>query len=151
MERDGTNISSTTDYTQDDLSVRQPDEDHPMGYGVEVKKYNIHSGPLPSPETLRAYDETVPGAGERILRMAEKQLDHNIDADNATIRHISNSAKRGQWLGFILALVLIGTGIGAMVLEQTAVACTIFGTAIIGVVSSFVSNIIKSKREENKK
>lgn len=34
------------------------------------------SGPLPPPQILGQYDEVLPGAAERILRMAEKQQDH---------------------------------------------------------------------------
>jgi len=34
-----------------------------------------YSGPLPDPATFEAYDHTTPGAGERILAMAEKLSD----------------------------------------------------------------------------
>lgn len=44
------------------------------------------SGPLPPPQILGQYDEVLPGAAERILRMAEKQQDHRIGVDQSGIR-----------------------------------------------------------------
>ena len=34
------------------------------------------SGPIPPPQVLKQYEEIIPGAGERILAMAEKEQDH---------------------------------------------------------------------------
>lgn len=36
----------------------------------------VFQGPIPPPELLKQYDEFVPGAGDRILSMAEKEQDH---------------------------------------------------------------------------
>ena len=34
------------------------------------------SGPLPSPDALAKYDQVVPGAAERIIKMAEQEAKH---------------------------------------------------------------------------
>lgn len=41
-----------------------------------------YSGPLPLPEDLAKYDRVVPGAAERILRMAENESEHRRKRDN---------------------------------------------------------------------
>lgn len=38
-----------------------------------------HSGPLPHPQTLAAYDGVVPGLAERIVAMTERELAHQQD------------------------------------------------------------------------
>lgn len=38
-----------------------------------VQLQQHYSGPLPQPEALAKYDQIVPGAAERIIKMAEKR------------------------------------------------------------------------------
>ncbi len=59
------------------------------------------SGPLPPPQVLGQYDEILPGAAERILRMAEKQQDHRIGADQSGIRR----ANWGLGAGYSLSVM----------------------------------------------
>ncbi len=142
------NISSTTDYNQHNPTASPLEGTQGISYGVEVREYEAHSGPLPSPDVLKAYDDIVPGAAERIIRMAEKQLDHNIGYDQATLKCVNNSEKRGQWFGFILTIILIGAGVWATLEGQIAVACVIFGTAIAAVAGAFVSNMLRMKKNK---
>jgi len=44
------------------------------------------AGPLPHPSVLAGYDDVVPGSAERILRMAEKQLEHRIGTESLLAR-----------------------------------------------------------------
>lgn len=64
------------------------------------------SGPLPDPETLRQYGEVMPGLGERIVAMAEREQAHRHEVD----RSLVNVFSRGQWLGFALGLVSLVVG-----------------------------------------
>ena len=65
------------------------------------------SGPLPHPNHLAAYEQTLPGAADRILTMAEKQQNHRMNLENPVIPSEVQINKRGQWFAFILGLVLI--------------------------------------------
>jgi len=38
------------------------------------------SGPVPHPQILQGYDQIIPGAAERILRMAEEDAEHQRPA-----------------------------------------------------------------------
>lgn len=42
------------------------------------------SGPLPSPEALAKYDQVVPGAAERIIKMAEQEAAHRQNEERKT-------------------------------------------------------------------
>lgn len=50
-----------SDNTSDNQEVTVQREEH------------LFSGPLPAPDVLRGYDDILPGAAERIIRMAEKE------------------------------------------------------------------------------
>jgi len=44
-----------------------------------------YSGPLPPAEQAAAWDAVVPGAADRILKMAEKQQEHRHELEKTTI------------------------------------------------------------------
>lgn len=64
------------------------------------------SGPLPPPEYLDAYEKTLPGAPDRILVMAEKQVDHRIDVEKTIVKKKFNQSTLGQIIGAILIFFL---------------------------------------------
>ena len=64
-----------------------------------------YSGPLPPPAVLQRYDQVVPGAAERLLRMAENQSKHRQELERIVVR----SGSRDSLLG-IIAGVLVSCG-----------------------------------------
>ena len=72
------------------------------------------SGPLPIPSDFRQYDETLPGAAERILQLAERQQDHRHSMEAAafaTADKIVTKDSRRSYLGIILAFIIAMTGL----------------------------------------
>lgn len=60
-----------------------------------VEQYFSTAGPLPSPESLKRYEEVVPGAAERLLRLA---TEHQANANRLAAR----AAARAQyWWGVV--------------------------------------------------
>ena len=66
------------------------------------QKLEITAGPIPSPQVLQQYNQVMPDAAERIVRMAEKQSDHRIDLERKVVD--SNIIK--SYLGMILAATI---------------------------------------------
>ena len=64
---------------------------------ARVTTYTEVSGPIPSPQILQQYNNIVPSAAERIIRMAEKQSDHRMALENRVVS--SNLVK--SYLGMI--------------------------------------------------
>lgn len=77
---------------------------------IEFMIQRSHTGPLPTPESFRQYEEVLPGAADRILRMAENQQNHRIGLENQAIRRQFNQSGTGQWMAFFLAIYLISVG-----------------------------------------
>ena len=90
------------------------------------------SGPLPPPMALQMYDDVLPGAAERILKMTENQQQHRLEQERALvaqeqytletarITHAAESgrSKLGLIFAFIIALVGIGASVGLVVAGQ---------------------------------
>lgn len=89
---------------------------------VRQHSMQAFSGPLPHPDILKKFDEVVPGAAERIIKMAEGQFEHRTALERKVIESDIERSKRGQVLGFLIAIV--GLVASALI--------AIFGNAIAG-------------------
>ena len=89
---------------------------------VIVRQQMSFSGPLPPPEVLKKFDEVVPGAAERIIKMAERQFTHRTELERKVIDSDIARSKWGQVLGFVIAIA------GLIV----AVLVSIYGNALAG-------------------
>jgi uncharacterized membrane protein len=69
------------------------------------------SGPLPPPAALEQFERSSPGAAGRILDMAEREEDHRHAQEQAMLDSDVAARTRGQWMAFLVALVIIAGGI----------------------------------------
>jgi len=104
---------------------------------VEERQF---SGPLPPPEDFAKYEENLPGAADRILNMAEKQLDHRISSEDKYLDHKVNVGKAGQVLGFILVLCCIAVSLALGLKGHDDLAKWIGVTTVACVAAVFVLN-----------
>jgi uncharacterized membrane protein len=74
-----------------------------------VKQQSLmYSGPLPTSGEFNGYEQTLPGAANRILVLAEQEAEHRRKNEEKIIQHSIERSKRGQNFAFILALVSMG-------------------------------------------
>lgn len=114
-------------------------------YAIEQKSY---SGPLPAPEDFAEYENILPGSTDRILKMAEKQVDHRISSDNKIIDNTYRQSGRGQILGAILVVMF---GVISLILGLTghdSLAKYIGVTTVIGLAVVFVLNKIPLQNDK---
>jgi uncharacterized membrane protein len=96
------------------------------------------SGPLPSAQEFEIYERTVPGLGSRIMIMAEKDQQSNLDRLNR-----SNIHEIGlRYLGMVCAFMIVMAFCGLIYLaiknnmEWTASIISIAGIATL--ISKFI-------------
>jgi len=80
---------------------------HRSGALVHQTQQTIYQGPLPQPEDFAAYERVLPGAADRILKMAENQATHRQGME----RRALNGDIVKSMMGTILAYITFG---GAM-------------------------------------
>jgi len=111
-----------------------------------------HKGPLPASEDFASYELITPGAGNRIIEMAERSLAHNQsmqvreqDRDDREQQRATSyqtnefaEARRGQNYG--LTICLSGIGLGTLcILLGHEVAGTVFGgVPLVTMVYTFI-------------
>ena len=105
----------------------------PQNQLVTLQKQELFQGPIPHPDLLKKYDEVVPGAAERILRLAEEEQQHRHqmdlnDADNnKKLLQLSESdlssahefRKRGQSFGFVICLICLFSALYATYVQMS--------------------------------
>lgn len=103
---------------------------------ILIQKQESFSGPIPHPEHLKKYNQIVPGSANRILKMAESDLEHiqKIQTRENIIESIATVG--GLIAGFIIAVIAL-IGSGYLIMEDHDVAGTILGggslTALVGI------------------
>jgi uncharacterized membrane protein len=104
-------------------------------------------GPIPPPEILIKYNDAVPDAAERILKMAETQLAHRISIENQVVSSNCKAQQRGPIYGLLVCFAAIGGGIYLVHTGKDAAGLASLITPLAGIVAVFVYGKIQQKRE----
>ncbi len=112
---------------------------------------HIWSGPLPPPAVLAHYEHILPGAADRIIAMAEKQLDHRQRLEHGAITANIDAQKRGVWLGFLIALIVVGGGIWIILSGHSTAGLVAIVSALTALVGAFVYGRKRQKGELERK
>lgn len=109
-----------------------------------VQLQQHYSGPLPHPEALAQYDQIVPGAAERIIQMAEKEMAHRHETENTMTKSAIRTTYLGIVFAFLSVLVLSGSVLYALYKGFDTVAGSIAVGSIAAVAGVFI--FFKSKK-----
>jgi uncharacterized membrane protein len=100
--------------------------------------------PLPDASILARYDQIVPGAAERILKLTEVQSAHRQRIESETLTAQIKESKRGQWIAAVISVLFL-VGSVLVTLEGHNVVGTVLGG---GTVATLVTAFIGSKRQQ---
>ena len=112
---------------------------------IVIQRTESFSGPLPHPEHFERYNQILPGASDRLLKMSEDDLKHihNIQKTQISIERIAViGGLIAAWTISIIALL----GSGYLVLKGHDVSGSILGT---GSLTSLVGVFIYGRKVQN--
>lgn len=109
------------------------------------------SGPLPPPEILAGYDKVLPGAADRIIKMAEKQAQHRQGLESSTVKSDSKRAYLGVVSAFVLSFTAILGGIIAVCLGHDTAGAAISTTGVALLAGTFIYGTIARRGERVEK
>lgn len=96
------------------------------------------SGPLPAPFLLEQYENVVPGAAERVIQMAEKMSDHEMECGRIALDAAVADTKRGQWLGAAVVIVVLACVMIALFTGHEDLAKRLGGWTVVILAAVFV-------------
>lgn len=97
---------------------------------------------------LQQYNDILPDAAERILRMAEAQSSHRQDLERRVVKSDILKSYLGIGAGFLTALVAIGCGSWVAYQGQPGAGVAIGGLPVVGLVLAFLKGT--SARQEER-
>jgi uncharacterized membrane protein len=86
------------DHTSGNVPARGPEH---IGNIIHRREQALFQGPLPSPDAFAAYERVLPGAADRILKMAETQAGHRQKLESRALRGDLTKAMMGTILAYI--------------------------------------------------
>jgi uncharacterized membrane protein len=109
------------------------------------------SGPLPPPQLLHQYNEVVPDGAERLMKMAEVQQTHRQELERTVIHGNVRSEARGQWMGLLISLVVVGAGTYLAAIGKQLTGGLLVGVDVVALASVFVYGKHLQRQELDKK
>ena len=98
---------------------------------VQQVSLKLFSGPLPSPDDLKRYDEAAPGAADRILTVFEKEQQMQADGQAGILDTERRRIDRATLLGLaLIGIAGIATWKGAAVIAVPLGLAGVIGTLI---------------------
>ncbi len=101
--------------------------------------------PIPDPDELRRYEETLQGSANRILLMAEEEGKERRAREKDIVDTDNFISKGGLILGFVCFLLPIFLSVVLALNGQPDFAKWLLGASVLSVIPSFLKVIRKSK------
>ena len=102
------------------------------------------SAPLPDPHTLQQYNEVVPGAADRIIRMAESDTSERASVEAQLAQGEVEAAKLGISMAFLLAVICVVAAIVFFALGKTIAGSVMLGLPAVTMIGTFITRGQKS-------
>lgn len=91
--------------------------------------------------------EVLPSSADRILAMAEKQSLHGQNMENKAISEGLKASKRGQFSGFVVAILVICLGFWLFMAGKDGYGFAVIVTEVASLVGLFIYNRVSEKKE----
>lgn len=149
-ESNASEEKNTEDDQQSELidSVRKSDIPEERKSAIVQQMEMIYSGPLPTPSAFAQYDKALPGAAERILRMAEQEQDHRHEMDNKRFKMNSRDSLIGILSGLGLGVVALVAGVIVAINVPSVGGTVLAGIFGISGVGTIAMAIVKGTRAQ---
>lgn len=101
----------TAQSTPKSTAKEETPSNQPNSRSVHVISAEVeYAGPIPHPEILAGYENTLAGAADRIIKMAEEEQRHRHDQEHRMLESDIRLQRSGMILYFILGLILMVLG-----------------------------------------
>jgi uncharacterized membrane protein len=110
-----------------------------VGMVIETVSSKTISGPIPSPEALQQYETICPGAADRIISMAEKNMAHRHSMEEELLSSEFKLRKTGQLYGLIALILLLSVVAFTFYLKMPISAGILGSVTILSVVAMFLN------------
>jgi uncharacterized membrane protein len=98
----------------------------------------VWQGQYPPPDAVERYEKVLPGAFDRIVRMAEQLQAAQIDTARRAQDYLRADTRRGHWLGWSIATLAMGAALVALWLGNPWVAGLFVGIPVMTIAKALI-------------
>ena len=116
------------------------------------------SGPIPAPGDLKRYEDLLPGAADRILKMAEiaqenrhERASSELEIERSALEKDSKRSYLGIMAALLISLFCIGGGIYLISNGHEWAGTILVGIDLVGLVGVFIYGTNSSRIEERRR
>jgi len=120
----------------------------------------MHQGPLPPARTLAGYEKVLPGAAERVVRMAEIEQEHrhamqkqqqekSLELQKTAVNAQISIDKTGQLYAFIIAMAILVISAILAFLGHEGIASVLVGVDMVGLAAVFITGKIVGQKSNS--
>ena len=117
----------------------------------EPKNITLHSvsyiGPLPTAAEFSVYEQTLPGAADRILALAEKEAEHRRKNEDKLVEESIRLGRKGQNFAFIIALVSLSIFGVSILFKQPSISIVPAIIAFTSLAAVFIGRRSNNNKE----
>lgn len=120
--------------------VQQVERLEPEQRATVLQKLEIYQGDLPHPSILEGYNALYPEAAKKIIDNGIAESEYRREQERKFLSAQIAERKRGQYLGFTLALLIIICGSYMILNGNTVAGSVLSGITAIGIIGLFTGN-----------
>lgn len=120
--------------------------DEPRVQSIVLQRFQ---GPVPPPSLLREYESLVPGLANRLVELTEKEQAHRHQREDKYLKGSYSISSRGQWMAFVIVLVIIATAVFFGVRGDTTLAAILIGIDMVAICSVFIAGKFLGDKEDS--
>lgn len=109
-----------------------------------------YRGRLPIASQFKAFNDAVPGTGERLTAMAERDQQHLHRMEEKALQGDLSRSMLGLIFAFVLAVILVAGGIYLLANGHSTEGYLTGGTPIAVLLLSFASKFISQQRRRSR-
>lgn len=121
------------------LGELKPEEISDLIAAAELTISKQHSGPLPPAEEISLYEQTLPGAAERIFAYMEREQAFRHEQQSREQGSLTRETSRGQLYAFLIMAGCVGAAASSFIVgAHPTVTIAFLSVPVISVVKAFV-------------
>lgn len=110
-----------------------------------------YEGPIPPPSLLKEFDNVIPNGADRIMTMAEKQLEHRIDLESKMVSANNRDSILGVIFGGVLGIISVLGGIYLISKDKNVQGFILLLSTVGTLVGVYIGSSIKDEKDLNNK
>jgi len=103
----------------------------------------VWQGQYPPPDALERYEALLPGAFDRMMRMAEQLQAAQIQISQQALQYARADTRRAHWLGWVVAILAMGGALYALQLNPW-VASLFLGIPVMAVAKALIESTTRN-------